>query len=258
MGDKLCISETDLSELAADLCRNTTITDLELSGCYLDTPTVEMLAHHPSIRSLSIHNSDLEDDDVMLWGWNTTLKSLKLRENRITKNGVWALARNTCLTALDLDSNAIGDDGVLTLCMSTSITDLGVSNNGLTDSSIHSLVRMNSTVTALDITYNGITNEGLNLLATKPTLVKIAISLPEIWNPPLGLCISSSITDLTLIQRAVEPWMLEYLGSFSCMPNLLNYDGPRNDKIEGKVRENRERAALLKTFLGLLAKASCQ
>ncbi|XP_067029233.1 NLR family CARD domain-containing protein 3-like [Acropora muricata] len=163
---------------------NSTVTELDPGGCYIDDAIAAelagMLKENSTLTSLDLCVNQIGDvgADALAKGLkeNSTLTSLKLSQNQIGDVGADALAKglkeNSTLTSLYLSQNQIGDVGADALAKvlkeNSTLTSLKLSQNQIGDVGADALakgLKENSTLTSLKLSQNQIGDVGADALA---------------------------------------------------------------------------------------------
>ena len=203
------ISSEGAVELAAALCKNTTIEDLNLDrnpiGEHVEgaTAVAKILVENKALTELDLRDCHISSEGAVELAAalckNTTLKHLDLSRNPIGEHveGATAVAKmlleNKALTKLDLRDCHISSEGAVelaaALCTNTTIEDLDLSHNPIGEhvegaTAVAKILVENKALTELDLQDCHISSEGAVELAA-------------------ALCTNTTIEDLDLSHNPI-------------------------------------------------------
>lgn len=151
------------------------ITHLYASCCEIKHDEMTQIMSYNHLEFLSLHDASyFIPMNVQIIANHPTIKTLILGYTGVEHREILALSKNTTVTSLNLVGNNIDDAGAEALASNTTIQELFLTLNDISNTGAKSLAR-NTTLKTLYIDYNRIGEEGVDALARNTNLTTLCI-----------------------------------------------------------------------------------
>ena len=179
------------------------------------------LVKNPSLTTLSLFFSGIDDEEAEILATSKTLAALYLASNHITSVGAKALAKSTTLKSLDLTFAEIDDEAVSALAANSSFEELDLSECKVSDTAVATFAN-NTTLKHLILKYNNITDAGVIALAKNKSIEELSLYQNNIGDAgAIALAANSMLRFIELQYNHINKPGLDALESMNNVVILL-------------------------------------
>ncbi|XP_059391174.1 uncharacterized protein LOC132124251 [Carassius carassius] len=223
----LSIKHTKVSDVSA-LAELRSLQTLHLDGTGVQENTLQCLATHPSLSSLSLAGIPVADGNrtlEIISGLRLTQLTLPGRHT-VTDSGLLFLSRQTLLLELDLtDYTQLSDHGITQLSSMSRLKKLSLSNTQVSDSGLQGLISLKE-LQELCLDRTAVTSRGVAALITHlPHLQVMGLASTQVGDTVIkqGLVHCPQLLKLNLSRTRITDQGLKFL----CRMQLsqVNLDG---------------------------------
>ena len=206
-----------LERVATDL---PDLRSLVLDGAQLSSQGLSRLSALAQLRSLSLRQTDVGDDDLAALAQLPRLEHLSLAETLVAGAGLSHLAAAPSLLSLDLTGNEIDDAEIAGLAGAVALSELNLHQTQVTPSGLSSLASLPQ-LSYVYLTSDALDNDDLAKIAQLPRLRRLDLSFSRVTDSGLrALGRLARLESLTLRGTELSDAGLKQLGSLTTLREL--------------------------------------
>ena len=195
----LDLNDLGLEAIPKEISELTALTELDLSGNWIDQKLVETLSNLTSLTVLNLSKNNIGGKGMVAISKLCNLTQLNLGYNRVGDQGAVTISNLSNLTQLNLDNNRIGHLGAKALSKLAALTGLNLDYNRIGDRGAEAISKL-SALTQLNLGHNNIGERGAKSISKLSALKRLNLD----YNP-IGDIGAKAISKLSeLVQLDVD------------------------------------------------------
>jgi Leucine-rich repeat (LRR) protein len=207
------IGRNRLNRLLEALEKNTSVTDLGLVGCGVNSSNISKIARLKRLVALNIKNSDFDSAGAKHIAKLSNLIQLNIAYNRLRTTGAKHIAKLKSLTQLDISGNGLNVAGAEHIAKLSNLIQLNISYNRICDAGAEHIAKLSNLI-QLNIGSNDLGVIGAEHIAKLSKLTQLYISGNDLKVAGVEhIAKLSNLTQLNIRKNKIDAAMAEHIAN---------------------------------------------